>query len=106
MYGILSDWPLGDVFLLFEGAAYAVGFTAGWMIRLNVLAALSAYIGGWVVSLLITFLFVGMAIPSGIFYVSGWFIGLALIALSIGSLIKSALGSSELTSRLTRINTR
>jgi hypothetical protein len=27
MYGILSDWPLGDRFLLFEGAAYAVGFT-------------------------------------------------------------------------------
>ncbi|HEV8573445.1 MAG TPA: hypothetical protein VGR43_01935 [Dehalococcoidia bacterium] len=96
MDGILSDWPLGDRFVFFTVAPYAAGIIAGWLIRPNGFALL-AFLAGWAMSLLITFLFVGMFLPVGLFYLVGWFIGLALIALPIGAGVRALLTSRQAT---------
>jgi hypothetical protein len=45
------------------------------------------------VALFITFLFVGMFVPVGVFYLAGWFVGLSLIAMTIGIGVRDLLSS-------------
>jgi hypothetical protein len=92
MDGVLSDWPLGDRFVLFTVVPYATGLILGWVIPLNRFALLP-FLVGWVVALFITFLFVGMFLPVGVFYLAGWFVGLSLIAMTIGIGVRDLLSS-------------